>query len=172
MYKPHQKTTVMMCVLASFLGGAAVNLLMMDGNRSAIAQNAPKTKAAPKAKAAVGEFKVVKANRFMVVDTQGRPRAALTVSKKTDSPMIMFLDEEGTLRMTIALEKTGDPTIVMLSKDQKNAITLNVKKDGQGSIELVGQDGSSAGSFAIYHDAIAKKWNTRLESGAVDAKDR
>jgi hypothetical protein len=160
MFKTNQKMTVLMCVMASFLGGAAANLFLVQGSRNANAQDA-----------AAKEFKVITANRFMLVDSQGRPRAALTASKKTNNPMLMFLDEEGTLRMTIALGKTGDPTIAMLSKDKKNSIAMNVKKDGQGAFMMVGQDGSTAGSWAIYKDEIAKKWKTRLESGAVDAKD-
>ena len=98
-----QRRLVMVCVAASFLGGALANLFL-GGAKQAHSADPPKS-----------TYKVISANRFILKDSQGRTRAALTSDKKTNRPQLMFLDEEGTLRMIMSLGKTGNPTVSLMS---------------------------------------------------------
>ena len=152
----NRKLIAVVCILASFLGGAAANLLVGDRNHLVLAQDEP------------SKFKVISANRFMLLDSQGRACAALTVSKKHDTPMLMFLDENQTLRMTFTLGTNGDPTIAMLSSDKKQSIALNVEGDGSGKLEFAGQDGVVAGSWKVVKVDGTQKWKTILNTTQIE----
>jgi hypothetical protein len=115
---------------------------------------------------AAGDYKVVTANRFLLVDTDGKARAALSADKKNNTPKLMFLDDAGKLRMSLSLSKKGDPYINLVNGYQHNAVDLSVREDGSAAWLLRGADGSTAGSWALVK-AKDGNWYSVLESGQV-----
>ena len=141
------------CITASFLGGFLA---------SAVFQGMPEATAGTE----TIQDDIVTAKQFRLMDKNGKPRAVMTTSKKTDAPIFFLMDETGAPRFVLALSSSGNPSINFTSSAKKNILAVGTKPDGTGSIVMMGQDGSQAGSWTIVQ-AKDGNWYTVLKSGLV-----
>ena len=82
--------------------------------------------------------KVVRANAFIVVDTNGKERAKLDVTKGGQTELVLF-DENGEQRALLAVNKDG-PGLALSDEKGKTRAGLGLGKDGVG-LELLDENG-------------------------------
>lgn len=78
-----------------------------------------------------GVATVIRANAFVLVDENGKTRAAVALSK-TGSGFLLY-DENGKTRAVLAVDKDG-PGLALADEDGKSRATLAVVKDGPGLV--------------------------------------
>lgn len=84
--------------------------------------------------------RVIRANRFLVEDENGKPRVTLTVSK--DGPKLILMDKKP--RATLGVNKDG-PVLDMLDENGKTSVMMSVTKDAQMLIMMDENDKIRAG---------------------------
>jgi len=83
--------------------------------------------------------KVVRAERFEVVDSEGRLRMTLETADNT--PMLGLRDENNQGRAALAILPDGSPYLVLLSNDEKGTAVLAVTPEGFPALKLTEADG-------------------------------
>ena len=136
--------SVLATVLGADLGYKVEAGYILVTTREKLQQNLPAVTHPVAAGAAVKE---VRANRFVLVDENGRTGAMLSVD--TDGPRLRLFDEQGRLRINLAVVKDG-PRLDLTDKNGKPRAQLGVGRtvspDGRGitypesSLRLFGPD--------------------------------
>jgi hypothetical protein len=114
--------------VASFVGGATAHLL--TDTPAAQAADPP------------GFAKEVRAEKFIVVDGQGKPRAVLGTLDK--EPLIALYDDKNNPRLALTVRKEGTPSLSLYDKNGKPRMVCYVKGDDEAGIQLVAKDGKTA----------------------------
>jgi len=81
------------------------------------------------AQVAAGGVKEVRANQFLLVDENGKPRAKLSVDK--DGPWLVLADENGKDRAALGVDEDG-PRLALLDANGKVRAGLAMDEDGPG----------------------------------------
>ena len=83
--------------------------------------------------------KVIRANKFIVEDQNGKPRVILAVNR--DRPSLTMADQNGKTRTNLSVETNG-PSLEMYDQNEKVRAYLNVDKDGGPGLTLLDQKGT------------------------------
>ena len=82
------------------------------------------------------EEKLVRAERFELVDRRGQLRAVLTCDKDSGAPSCAFLDDKGTDRLIVGISWNQIPQIQLAAPDGKARVALIVRPEGMGMLVL------------------------------------
>lgn len=104
---------------AAFLGGAASQWLLVG--QSAFAQD--EAKEAP--------TKIIEANKFRLVDGEGRIRGGMFL-KADGSPQMTLLDEKGMARIALVIPPNDTPGLLLLDAQEKVRATFALASAGPG----------------------------------------
>jgi hypothetical protein len=137
------------CLAASAIGGASVNLFWRT----------------PLAFADGDHDKTVKADRFELLDSDGKVRGVWACSKDDGSPVMVFLGPKGEARVTIATmgtesgltiadkagksrvalayEETGSGDLVFKDRKERARCAIVVEKDGTGGLTYFDENGKT-----------------------------
>ncbi len=124
--KPDRYTKVVLTVIA-----VALMWLCMQ---------APWQKAEAKVKPSTP--KLVRAQKFDLVDAQGRVRAVLSVNDK-GSPELRLVDKEGRGRATLGLQDDGSPGLALWDEGGMARTVLDVWVGGGYGLSLRDKDGKA-----------------------------
>jgi hypothetical protein len=102
------------------------------------------TAPAPAAEAAPPP-QVVAAQRFVLVDSQNRARATLSLEGESELPMLRFNNAQGQARAVLALMPDGGVALYMTDDAGKGAASLAAGAEGLCSLVLRGAAGPEAG---------------------------
>lgn len=78
--------------------------------------------------------KKIEAERFTLIDKEGKARAVLTLSG--DEPCLLFYSKDGRARIEISLSRDGQeqPMIALYAKDLRSRIFISTIEEGQPKI--------------------------------------
>jgi hypothetical protein len=85
---------------------------------------------------------VVRAQRFELVDADGRPMAVLD-SAKDSRAVFLLLDEDGERRIRLAVTEKSGPALEMVDSNGKYRLGLGLGKNGRPSIEFLDETGET-----------------------------
>lgn len=146
MSKSHRVFLSSLCVAASMIGGAVVSLLL------------PREKEAVAATPAVQE-EVIKANKIVMMDNKGRPRAVIGMTG--DSPTIALFDEKSQGRVYMAIGPNG-PTLTFIDANKTEVMGITAKNDGGAGIALTNNAGKAVAAFMTDKDGKAYLVGTKV----------
>ena len=86
--------------------------------------------------------KLVEAERFLVRDTAGKPRATLGLLPD-GSPSLNLIDEDGNIRMAVGMKPEGSPSLNLYDKTQTNRAVLATLPDGSPALVLFNKAGET-----------------------------
>lgn len=86
--------------------------------------------------------KLVEAERFMVRDTAGKPRATLGLLPD-GSPSLNLIDTDGNIRMAVGMKTDGSPSLNLYDKSQTNRAVLATLPDGSPALVLFNKAGET-----------------------------
>lgn len=102
--------------------------------------------AAGQAKASAPE--VIRAQRFDLVDAEGRVRGRLSIASSS-GPALLLYDENGTVRARLRLSLDGSPTLDLYDTDGRGGVSAFPGTDGNPGVCLRDKEGTlRAGLFA------------------------
>ena len=81
--------------------------------------------------------KVVRAERFELIDQDGRVRAVLALEDDTEGPSLTFLDSNGTARVLVGISWNEMPQIQLAAPDGTARVALVARPEGEGMVVLV-----------------------------------
>ena len=87
-----------------------------------------------------GVPKVVRAQRFEVVDSKGKRRASLSLGAD-GSPALNLLDKHGKARAALSVGADGSPALALFDKDRKVRAVLALLPDGRPLLAVHDKDG-------------------------------
>jgi hypothetical protein len=110
----HNRRGKTLGMILIFIAGTTAIGQTASTNKSAghLAATSSSTKAVPRSPVIATEIKIV--------DSQGRPR--ITMSANSDSPMIRFLQLDGSTSLEILLDSAGRPTVKLANPDLKGPV--------------------------------------------------
>ena len=108
------------CLVAAFVGGAVSNWALSP--QLATAAEKKGVEVAP-------VQQEVRARSFVLVDDNGKDRAALAMTE--DGPRLFLSDENGEPRVTLSVQKDG-ARLSLWDENGKNRVGLSVLKNGPG----------------------------------------
>ena len=127
MRKVDRFTKVMLAVIAAGLWVLILRPVVVPGSvRAAAGKQVPVAK-------------VLRAERFEVVDSSGKVRAALE-TLPDGSPGLTLRDKDGQMRAGLLLSN-GSPGLSLWGKDGKGGAMLAVRADGSPELALYDKDG-------------------------------
>jgi hypothetical protein len=98
-------------------------------------------------------YDIVAAQRFVVVDSAGRPRIVLGLQEHDEVPFIRLTRTDGTDALTMHCEDDGR-TLVMLNDSQDSLrASIRVNETGDSDFVLFGGDGDSKVELSVVDDA-------------------
>lgn len=86
--------------------------------------------------------KLVEAERFLVRDTAGNPRATLGLLPD-GSPSLNLIDKDGNIRMAVGMKPEGSPSLNLYDKTQTNRAVLATLPDGSPALVLFNKAGET-----------------------------
>jgi len=86
--------------------------------------------------------KLVEAERFLVRDTAGKPRATLGLLPD-GSPSLNLIDKDGNIRMAVGMKPGGSPSLNLYDKTQTNRAVLATLPDGSPALVLFDKAGET-----------------------------
>lgn len=86
--------------------------------------------------------KLVEAEKFLVRDTAGKPRASLGLLPD-GSPSLNLLDKDGNIRMAVGMKPGGSPSLNLYDKTQTNRAVLATLPDGSPALVLFNKAGET-----------------------------
>lgn len=86
--------------------------------------------------------KMVEAERFLVRDATGKPRATLGLLPD-GSPSLNLIDKDGNIRMAVGMKPEGSPSINLYDKTQTNRAVLATLPDGSPALVLFNKAGET-----------------------------
>lgn len=86
--------------------------------------------------------KLVEAEKFLVRDTAGRPRATLGLLPD-GSPSLNLIDQDGNIRMAVGMKSEGSPSLNLYDKTQTNRAVLATLPDGSPALVLFSKSGET-----------------------------
>lgn len=95
--------------------------------------------------------KVIKAERFVVVDEDGQTRAKLALKHKT-KPCLSLLDRDGQTRVELSVRWDGETALTFMDKDRRTRIQLALAEAEMGTsprFSLRGKDGRASLNLRI-----------------------
>ena len=121
--------------------------------------------------------KVVRAQRFELVDAQGRPRAMLGLGPD-GSPALELTDEKRQVRAALSLAPAGgQPTLVLYDDNRKGRAALALTADGQPMLGLRDEKGDGRAVLIVLPDGrpllglYDENGKSRAALGATDLRD-
>ena len=100
------------------------------------------------------ETKVVKAQKFELIDKEGKVRAALSV-KDDGEPSLSLIDSDGTTRAEVFLVD-GCPVLAIRDKVGKTRAALTASPAGNAGLVLLDKDEKERASFGLDFDGSPK----------------
>jgi hypothetical protein len=104
-----------------------------------------------RASAQAAAAKVLRAQEFELVDSQGKVRAGLSVLPDGRLALVL-LDKDGQRRAALSVLANGSPGLSLLDKDGKVRAALGVLPDGSLGLSLLDREGKLRGTFGILPD--------------------
>ena len=144
MNAPHLAATVIMSVLAGFLGGLVAGAFVTP--TSATAQHSPKL------------MRVVTAEEFRVVDDNGRVVASLGTEPSLVSRLNLY-DRDGGLRASLGLSAIHETVGLSLYSRRQDlrSVRLSTQPDGMSGLTLFDESGSPSVSLGNVHEEAGKE---------------
>jgi hypothetical protein len=96
----------------------------------------------------------IKADKFVLVDGDGRRRAELTMASD-GTPGLFLYDENGMRRGAFHLTASGAPALVLHDKDGKPRAEIAVRADGVVGLGLYDERGEGRAEFLVASDGAA-----------------
>jgi hypothetical protein len=84
-------------------------------------------------------YEVIAAERFVVVDSSGRPRITLGLQDDEQAPFIRLVRSNGTDGLTLHCEDGGRALVMLNDKDGNLRVSVRVDEAGESDIVLFGQ---------------------------------
>jgi len=137
----------------SLIGLAVVCLLVAVG---AVGYGAGKASDVPE---------VIRAQRFEVVDGEGRTRAALGCQEDGGASLV-FTGKDGHLWATLGAARDGTSGLILYDGAGHERAVLGRSAEGESTLLLVGQEGTGSAGL----DLAPKKWTHRYAALAVDSR--
>jgi hypothetical protein len=111
---------------------------------------------APREVSAAGEAqapvsKVLRAERFEVVDSQGNARAFLAVLSD-GSPALALGAKDGKIRAMLTLRPDGSPMLNLVDKARKGRAVLTLRPDGSPVLRLLNKEGKAGAMLSVLSD--------------------
>jgi len=92
--------------------------------------------------------KVVTAQEFRLVDSEGKTRASLA-AQADGSTGIALIDKDGKRRAVLRLRADGSPSLSLHDADGKNRATLDTQADNSVGLILTNRDGKGGAAMVI-----------------------
>ncbi len=86
--------------------------------------------------------KLVQAERFELVDGEGKTRAVLACDRDSGAPTCTFLDSAGETRVTVGIAWNDMPSIQLNADDGAARVALIVRPENAGMVLVVDDDGN------------------------------
>ena len=96
----------------------------------------------------------IKADKFVLVDGNGRPRAELTVAAD-GTPGLFLYDENGVRRGAFSLSADGAPALVLHDKLGKPRAEVALRADGVVGLGFYDQSGEGRAEFFVSSEGAA-----------------
>ena len=97
---------------------------------------------------------VIEARKFVLKDSKGNGRAALTVTPD-NSPLLLLNQPDGTLGVTLTVGPQGRPMLSLYDKRGNPRALLSLDADGSAGLSFGGADGKTRAGLAVTSEKSA-----------------